>query len=69
MKLFQKLRELIPHLCLAMALGLIVITYVDGRNPLMKFLSSGTSKTYLYLLAALTILTAVFCIVSDNRRR
>ena len=64
----KKLCELISSLSLAMGLGLILITYLDGRNPLMKFLTSGTSKVYILIFCIASILTSVFYYAETRKR-
>ena len=39
------LKAFLPHLAIAMLMGLVVLVILDGRNPLMAFLTSGCSKT------------------------
>jgi len=58
----KKLRDFIPNLALCMSLGLILITYLDGRNPYMKFLTSGTSKIYILILCVCSIISSIICI-------
>lgn len=53
---------------MTMALGLMLIVYLDGRNPLMQFLTSRTSKIYILAVCVLCVLTAVRCIVRDRRK-
>ena len=53
---------ILPHLLLSMALGLVLITVLDGYNPLMGFLTSDVSKIYIYILCALAVLTALLYI-------
>ncbi len=50
---------ILPHLLLSMALGLVLITVLDGYNPMMGFLTSDVSKIYIYILCALAVLTAL----------
>ena len=49
----KRLKIWVTALANALLLGLPVLIYVDGRNPFMSFLTSGPSKIYLLLLAAL----------------
>ena len=50
---------ILPHLLLSMALGLVLITVLDGYNPMMGFLTSDVSKIYIYILCVLAVLTAL----------
>ena len=44
------LKNFLPHLAIAMAVGLVVIMILDGFNPLMKFLTSDVTRAYICLL-------------------
>ena len=52
----------------AMLLGLILLVYLDGRNPYMLFLTSNVSKIYMLILCGLGVLTTTLSI-ADLRRR
>lgn len=41
------LKNFLPHLAIAMAVGLVVIMILDGFNPLMKFLTSDVTRAYI----------------------
>lgn len=60
-------KDLLPHLLIAMLLGLIVLIVLDERNPLMYFLTSGTAKIYMLIMCAVGIATSAMCI-SDRRK-
>ena len=34
----QKLRNFLPHLSLSLNLAVLIVLYLDGRNPMMGFL-------------------------------
>lgn len=57
---------ILPHLLLSMALGLVLITVLDGYNPMMGFLTSEVSKIYIYILCALAVLTALVYIAETQ---
>lgn len=57
---------ILPHLLLSMALGLVLITVLDGYNPMMGFLTSDVSKIYIYVLCALAVLTALLYIAETQ---
>ena len=61
------IRDFLPHLSIAMLLGLVVLVILDEHNPTMKFLTSGTSKVYLLLLCALC-LTSLILYVAEKRK-
>ena len=52
----------------AMLLGLILLVYLDGRNPYMLFLTSNVSKIYMLVLCGLGVLTTTLS-MADLRRR
>lgn len=56
------IKYILPHLLLCMALGLVLIVVLDGYNPMMGFLTSDVSKTYIYILCALAVLMALLYI-------
>ena len=43
------LKNFLPHLAIAMAVGLVVIMILDGFNPLMKFLTSDVTRAYIVI--------------------
>ena len=49
------LKAFLPHLAIAMLMGLVVLVILDGRNPLMAFRTSGCSKIYMLLMCFLAI--------------
>lgn len=58
--------KILPHLCSALAIALAVIIYVDGRNPMMMFLSSTPSKVFLYVLVVLVLVLSFHTIFKDH---
>lgn len=61
------LKSFLPHLAVAMLLGLLVLIVLDGRNPLMAFLTSGASKVYMVIMCVLS-LTVIGAYIADKRR-
>ena len=61
------LRAFLPHLALALALGLIVLVILDGYNPLMAFLTSKVSKIFILVVCGSSILVSLICIVRDRK--
>lgn len=49
------LKFILPHLAIAMLLGLVVLMILDGRNPLMNFLTGSAAKTYMLIMCVLCI--------------
>ena len=63
----KALMEFIAHLSIAMLLGMVVITILDGYNPLMAFLTSSTTKIYIVVMCILGV-TAAIMYIAENRR-
>lgn len=61
------LKNFLPHLAIAMAVGLVVIMILDGFNPLMKFLTSDVTRTYIVILAIVVVISSVISI-AENRK-
>ena len=63
----KALMEFIAHLSIAMLLGMVVITILDGYNPLMAFLTSSTTKIYIVVMCILGLVTAVMYISKSRK--
>lgn len=63
------LKGLFPNLLISMLLGMLVIVIMDEYNPLMKFLTSSVTKTYIIVMCAVGILTAVMYIADQRKNR
>ena len=61
------LKNFLPHLAIAMAVGLVVIMILDGFNPLMKFLTSDVRRAYIVILAIVVVISSVISI-AENRK-
>lgn len=61
------LRDFLPHLSIAMLLGLPVLIYCHERNPMLSFLTSNASFVYMLTLCVVGLTVAVMDI-SDRRR-
>ncbi len=59
--------EFIAHLTIAMLLGMVVITILDGYNPLMAFLTSRVTKIYIVVMCILGLVTAVMYIAKSRK--
>ena len=66
----KKLRIFLALLTNAMLLGLLLLVYLDGRNPYYYggFLASPASKVYLVILGVLGLVTTCLS-VADLRHR
>ena len=63
----RAVKELLAHLLIAMLLGMVVITILDGYNPLMAFLTSRATKIYIMTMCALGLIVAVLYIAQRRR--
>ena len=63
----KTIKAFLPHLLISLLLGLILLVYLDGRNPMMEFLTSRASKIYLISTCAVG-LTVAMLYVSGQRR-
>ena len=61
------LKNFLPHLAIAMAVGLVVIMILDGFNPLMKVLTSDVTRAYIVILAIVVVISSVISI-AENRK-
>ncbi len=64
----QHLRVLLALLTNSLALGLLLLLYLDRRNPYMEFLTSVPSRIFMAALCLCALATAVLYIV-DTRRK
>ncbi|MCR5663334.1 MAG: hypothetical protein K6G17_00475 [Oscillospiraceae bacterium] len=64
----KKIARAIPHLAIALLLGLQVFVVLDGFNPLMQWLNSGVSKIYITATCVVGLIACVLCVVQQRRR-
>ena len=66
----KKFRIFLALLTNAMLLGLLLLVYLDGRNPYYfgGFLASSASRVYLVVLAAVGVVTTCLSL-ADLRNR
>ena len=62
------IRYILPHLVIAMALGLLVMAVLDSFNPTMAFLTSRASKTYIGILCTLALILAGMYIAGSQKQ-
>lgn len=55
----KKISGFLSHLSICFALALLTIVILDGRNPMMKFLTSNVSKTLIVIACIVFILSAL----------
>ena len=63
------LRRVMPHLCISFALAIMVLAYVDNRNPMMCFLSSASGWALLYTAGAVFIFNAILQLRRPRRKK
>ena len=61
------LKNFLPHLAIAMAVGLVVIMILDGFNPLMKFLASDVTRAYIVILAIVVVASSIIAIAESRK--
>lgn len=54
------IRSVLPHIALALDIALLIVLYLDRRNPMMGFL---VGAPFAVLCCAACILSAVCCIL------
>lgn len=55
------LRGILPNISLALSVCLVVVVYLDRRNPMMGFLIGAPFFTLVVAVAAASIATAIVC--------
>ena len=61
------LKNFLPHLAIAMAVGLVVIMILYGFNPLMKFLTSDVTRAYIVILAIVVVASSIIAIAESRK--
>ena len=61
------LRAVIPNLAVSLNIALLIVIYLDRRNPMMGFLSGGPFLTLVICCAVASVLSAV-TLYGDYRR-
>ncbi|MBO4383176.1 MAG: hypothetical protein J5847_03690 [Clostridia bacterium] len=64
----KKFLDFLPHLAACMAAALIVITILNGFNPLMAWLTSRISRIFIFLFCAVVLVSSITAIVRNSRR-
>ena len=55
------LRGILPNISLALSICLVVVVYLDRRNPMMGFLIGAPFFTLVIATAAASVATAIVC--------
>lgn len=63
------MRKLLLHLNFSLALAMLVLIYVDNRNPMMGFLACPLGYAYLFSFAGLTALNCALSLFRKPRRK
>lgn len=61
------LKDFLPNLLISMLLGMAVIVIMDEFNPIMKFLTSKATKTYIIVMCVVGIITAAMYIAERRK--
>lgn len=62
------LKRIVPHLCLAISIMMLVLFSVDRVNEAMNFIGNDTFDFLLLLFCFTAMPTSVY-LIADNRRR
>ena len=63
------IKKALPHLLISLLAGLAVIVILHGFNPMMGFLTSVTTKVYIFITCFVGVTVAVCSIVDNERHR
>lgn len=58
----KRLRFFLALLTDSMLIGMILLVYLDGRNPTLYFLTSISSKVYTLLMCAVGLASTILCL-------
>lgn len=61
------LKNVLPNLSLALSLALVVVVYLDRRNPMMGFLMGAPFFVLVVLTAAASVVTALVLYCSTRK--
>jgi len=62
------LRKLLPHLCIILSLMMLTFIVIDRVNRAMNFIDNDIFKGLLLIYSIAVIMTSIF-LIADNRRR
>lgn len=63
------MKRLLAKILIALALGLLVISVLDGYNPTMAFLTSTPSKAYILITCIAAIALGILCLAEKGADR
>ena len=63
------LKSVLPNLSLALSLALVVVVYLDRRNPMMGFLMGAPFFVLVVLTAAASVVTALVLYCSTRKSK
>lgn len=63
------LKSAVPHLSLVMSVMMLIFLVLDRVNRAMNFIGNDTFNVTLLIYSLLTILTSVYLIAANRRRR
>jgi len=67
-RFFIGVYELLNHIAFAMTMGLAILCYLEGRNPLMRFLTSNYSRIYIWTLCGILCVIFIVNLARFSRR-
>lgn len=63
----MKILDFLNHLAICMAIAFIVITILNGFNPMMSFLTSNTTKVFIFTFCAVVIVSSIGAIIRNRK--
>ena len=63
----MKFMDFLHHLAICMALAFIVITILNGFNPMMSFLTSSTTKVFIFIYCTVVVVSSIGAIAGKRK--
>lgn len=63
------MKRVLAKILIALALGLLVLVVLDGYNPTMAFLTSTSSKVYIFFTCLAAAALGILCLAEKGADR
>lgn len=63
------MKRVLAKILIALALGLLVLVVLDGYNPTMAFLTSASSKVYIFFTCLAAAALGILCLAEKGADR
>lgn len=63
------MKRVLAKILIALALGLLVLIVLDGYNPTMAFLTSTSSKVYIFFTCLAAAALGILCLAEKGADR